>query len=78
MSFMCFRFCNCVWEVSQFEEAWRYISEAMTTVETTKESWYEAEVNRIAGEIALMTPKPDAAKAQLQSWNGKLLGRGGR
>ena len=30
-------------EVSQFEEAWRCISEAMTAVETTKESWYEAE-----------------------------------
>src|SRR4029077_10820527 len=36
-------------EVSQFEEAWRCISEAMTAVETTKESWYEAEVNRVAG-----------------------------
>jgi tetratricopeptide (TPR) repeat protein len=46
-------------EVSQFEEAWRCISEAMTAVETTKESWYEAEVNRIAGEIALKSPEPD-------------------
>ena len=51
-------------EVSQFEEAWRCISEAMTAVETTKESWYEAEVNRVAGEIALTMPEPDAAKAE--------------
>ena len=36
----------------------------MTAMETTKETWWEAEVNRIAGEIALMSPKPDAAKAR--------------
>ena len=51
-------------EVSQFEEAWRCISEAMTAVETTKESWYEAEVNRVAGELALTMPEPDEAKAE--------------
>jgi predicted ATPase len=51
-------------EVSQFAEAWRCIREAMTAVETTKESWYEAEVNRIAGEIALLEPEHDVAKAQ--------------
>ena len=33
-------------------------------METTKESWFEAEVNRIAGEIALRAPEPDAAKAE--------------
>ena len=36
----------------------------MSTIETTKEKWCEAEVNRIAGEIALRSPEPDAAKAQ--------------
>jgi predicted ATPase len=51
-------------ENSQFDEAWRCISEAMTAVETTKESWYEAEINRVAGEIALKSPKPEAAKAE--------------
>ena len=34
----------------------------MTAVETTEEKWCEAEVNRIAGEIALMSPEPDVAK----------------
>ena len=51
-------------ELGQFDEAWSYIGEAMTAVETTKEKWYEAEVHRIAGEIALMSPEPDAAKAE--------------
>ena len=36
----------------------------MTAVETAKERWCEAEVHRIAGEIALKWPKPDAAKAE--------------
>jgi predicted ATPase len=33
-------------------------------VERTKERWWEAEVNRIAGEIALMGPQNDSAKAE--------------
>jgi predicted ATPase len=36
----------------------------MVTMESTKEKWWEAEVNRVAGEIALKSPEPDAAKAQ--------------
>jgi class 3 adenylate cyclase/predicted ATPase len=51
-------------EFGQFEEAWRCVGEAMTGVETTKENWCEAEVHRVAGEIALKSPEPDAAKAQ--------------
>jgi predicted ATPase len=51
-------------ELGQFEEAWRCIGEAMTAVETTKEKWCEAEVHRVAGEIALKSPEPDAAKAE--------------
>ena len=51
-------------ELGQLDEAWRCIGEAMTAIETTKERWFEAEVNRIAGEIALKSPEPDAAKAE--------------
>ena len=40
------------------------IGEAITAIERTKERWFEAEINRIAGEIALMSPEPDAAKAE--------------
>jgi predicted ATPase len=36
----------------------------MSTIETTKESWFEAEVYRIAGEIARESSEPDAAKAE--------------
>jgi predicted ATPase len=32
--------------------------------ETTKEKWCEADVHRIADEIALKLPQPDAAKAE--------------
>jgi predicted ATPase len=51
-------------DLRQFEDAWRCIDEAIFAVEKTKERWFEAEVNRIAGEIALKTSKPDAAKAE--------------
>ena len=51
-------------ELHQFDDAWRCIGEAETAVETTKERWCEAEVNRIAGEIAFTSPEPDAAKAE--------------
>ena len=33
--------------------AWRCIAEAITDVETTQQRWCEAEVHRIAGEIAI-------------------------
>ena len=51
-------------ELARFDDAWRCIDEATTAVETTNERWCEAEVNRIAGEIALKSPEPDAAKAE--------------
>ena len=36
----------------------------MTLIETTKETLYEAEIHRIAGEIALMSPERRATKAE--------------
>src|SRR5262249_21305024 len=52
-------------ELGQLDDAWRCIGEAMAAIETTKESWHEAEVHRIAGEIALQSSsRPDAAKAE--------------
>jgi class 3 adenylate cyclase/predicted ATPase len=50
--------------LDKFDDAWRCIDEALVTVETTKESWTEAEVHRTAGEIALMSAEPDAGKAE--------------
>ena len=50
--------------LGQFDDAWRCIGEAMTTIETTKERWFEAEVHRTAGEVVLVSQKSDAAKAE--------------
>jgi class 3 adenylate cyclase/predicted ATPase len=50
--------------LGQIDDAWRSIGEAINTIETTKERWFEAETNRIAGEIALRSPAPHATKAQ--------------
>jgi predicted ATPase len=47
----------------QFDEARHWIGEATARVEATKEKWAEAEIHRVAGEIALRSPVPDAARA---------------
>ena len=52
-------------DLGHFDDAWRCIGDAMTAVETAKEKWCEAEVQRVAGEIALKSPEPDVAKAQV-------------
>ena len=51
-------------KLGQFDDAWRCIGDAITAVETTKERWWQAEINRVAGEIALKSPDPDTAKVQ--------------
>ena len=51
-------------DLGQFEEAERCIEEAIATMDATKESWCEAELYRLAGEIALKSPEPRAAKAE--------------
>jgi predicted ATPase len=49
-------------ELGQFDEAQRFITEAIGATDIRKEKWWEAD--RIAGEIALRSPAADAAKAQ--------------
>ena len=51
-------------QLGEFSEAMRCIAEATTALKSSKERWFEAEVHRIAGDIALMSPQPDAAKAE--------------
>jgi predicted ATPase len=63
-------------ELGQFEEAWRSIGEAVNLVETTKQTWCEAEIHRTTGEIALMSPEPDAAKAQAYFERALAVARG--
>jgi predicted ATPase len=50
--------------LGQIDDAWHYIGEAITAVKITKETWFEAEVHRVAGEIALLSQGPDTAKAE--------------
>jgi class 3 adenylate cyclase/predicted ATPase len=50
--------------IGQFDDAWGCLGEAMTAAETTGEKWCEADIYRFAGEITLMSPEPDAAKAE--------------
>ncbi|MBV9531296.1 MAG: AAA family ATPase, partial [Bradyrhizobium sp.] len=52
-------------ELHRFDDACRCIGEAMTAMETAKERWCEAEVNRVAGEIALRPPEPGSTKAEM-------------
>ena len=51
-------------DLGQFDDAWHCVDEVMTAMQTNKDVWYEAEANRIAGEISLKSPEPDAAKAE--------------
>jgi len=46
----------------RFDDAWRCIGQATTMAETTGERRFEAEIQRVAGEIALLMP--DFARAE--------------
>jgi class 3 adenylate cyclase/predicted ATPase len=63
-------------EVGRPDDAWRCIDDAITSVDTSKESWCEADVHRIAGEIALLAPQPDAAKAETHFARALTVARG--
>jgi class 3 adenylate cyclase/predicted ATPase len=51
-------------ELELFDDAWHCLGEAMMVAETTKERWCEADIFRVAGEITVMSPEPDGAKAE--------------
>jgi predicted ATPase len=54
-------------DLGKFDDARRTIDETMTKIETSKERWCEAEINRIAGEVALKSPNQDVAKAEAEA-----------
>jgi tetratricopeptide (TPR) repeat protein len=62
-------------DLGQFDNAWRCIEEAMATIKITKEKIFEAEVNRIAGEIALKSPGGNASKAEMYFERAIVLAR---
>ena len=51
-------------DLGQLDDARRCIDDAIEKVEGRKEKWCEAEVHRIAGEIALESCEPDTEKAE--------------
>jgi predicted ATPase len=59
----------------QFDDAWSCIGKAMTAMHATKERWCEAEAHRVAGEIALKSPRRDVAKAQTYFEHALTLAR---
>ena len=63
-------------ELGHFNDAWRRIGEAIEAIEATKERWCEAEVNRVAGELALLSPESDAQKAEAYFERALAVARG--
>jgi predicted ATPase len=51
-------------ELGRLDDAWRCIDEAIDIVDRSNEKWCEAEINRVAGEIALEPLAPDKKKAE--------------
>jgi predicted ATPase len=49
-------------KLGQFEDAWRCITEAIDAAEETGERWCDAEVYRIAADVAMMESNPDQVK----------------
>ena len=51
-------------DLGRYDDACRTIGEALAMIEASRERLMEAEAKRMAGEIALMLPEPEAAKAR--------------
>jgi predicted ATPase len=51
-------------DAGKFGSARQSVQEAMRVIQVTGERWFEAEVNRVAGEIAAKSPEQDAPKAE--------------
>ena len=51
-------------EIGEVDDAWRHVSEAMSMMDATNERWWEADVHRIAGDIALMSQQPNRPKVE--------------
>ena len=56
---------KCYADLGQLDDARLSIDEAKSVIERTGETWFEAHVHRIAGEIALKSPQPAVAAAEV-------------
>jgi predicted ATPase len=50
--------------LGQLDDARRCIGEAMVASEASKESWCDADIHRLAGDIVLLSGETDTAKAE--------------
>jgi hypothetical protein len=60
-------------ELGKFNDARRWIGEAVSAAEVTKDKWYEAEVNRIAGEITNQTTRMLRSRRRISSAHAQWL-----
>jgi predicted ATPase len=51
-------------DLGQFQEASREIAEAMAAAEKAREKWCDAELQRMAGEIVLLSPEANQCEAK--------------
>ena len=51
-------------QLGHYGDAWRSASEAIKIAEATKESWFEAHIHHVAGEIALLWSKLATEKVE--------------
>jgi predicted ATPase/class 3 adenylate cyclase len=61
--------------LGQFDDARRCIGEAMAASEASKESWYDADIHRLAGEIVLLSGEPDTTKGEAHFERALALAR---
>ena len=50
-------------QAGKYKDAWRCTDEAVTLIAATGQTSHEAEILRVAGEVALLEPTPDPVKA---------------
>jgi predicted ATPase len=62
-------------EQGQFDDACRYVDQALTAVGATGETWCESDIHRTAGEIALRAPQPDPPKAETHFTRALMIAR---
>ena len=63
-------------DLGQFDDARRCSDEAIAVMDATGERWFAAEAQRVAGEILLKSPVPDAATAQAHFTRALEIARG--
>jgi class 3 adenylate cyclase/predicted ATPase len=51
-------------DVGHFDQAQRCFDDAVTLMAQTKERWYESDIHRIAGDVAMRAPDADPVKAE--------------